>query len=131
MVIVGVGAAGPGSGRTTRDSLCVSLFEFSPPARKWQSSLFGTPRPLFISVCVCVCIVGRRVMFWAPGSRDWDGVPSGLLPPSPGADAERWSAGAVVGRARQSRLCRPTVRPPAPTASETLTAGMGKAEQPD
>ena len=54
MVIVGVGAAGPGSGRTTRDSLCVSLFEFSPPARKWQWSLFGTPRPLFINVCVCV-----------------------------------------------------------------------------
>ena len=59
MVIVGVGAAGPGSGRTTRDSLCVSLFEFSPPARKWQWSLFGTPRPLFINVCVCVLSDGE------------------------------------------------------------------------
>ena len=129
MVIVGVGAAGPGSGRTTRDSPCVPVRVLASCKKVAVESFWHAPPP--IHKCVCVCIVGRRVMFWAPGSRDWDGVPSGLLPPSPGADAERWSAGAVVGRARQSRLCRPTVRPPAPTASETLTADMGKAERPD
>ena len=129
MVIVGVGAASPGSGRTTRDSPSVPVRVLASCKKVAVESFWHAPPP--IHKCVCVCIVGRRVMFWAPGSRDWDGVPSGLLPPSPGADAERWSAGAVVGRARQSRLCRPTVRPPAPTASETLTAGMGKAEQPD
>ena len=98
MVIVGVGAAAPGSeALLARTVTHCSPLEFSVDARKWQPGLFGAPRPVFTSVCVC--IVGRRVMFWAPGSRDCHGVPSGLLPP-PGADAERWSAdGASAGQA--------------------------------
>ena len=121
MVIVGVGAAAPGSeALLARTVTHCSPLEFSVDARKWQPGLFGAPRPVFTSVCVC--IVGRRVMFWAPGSRDCHGVPSGLLPRHPGQIEPRDGARMGGGSAGQQQS-RPT------TASETLTGGMSKGRE--
>ena len=54
MVIVGVGAAAPGSeALLARTVTHCSPLEFSVDARKWQPGLFGAPRPVFTSVCVC------------------------------------------------------------------------------
>ena len=77
---------------------------------------------LYSQSCVCVCIVGRRVMFWAPGSRDCHGVPSGLLPWHPGQTQPRDGARMGGGSAGQQQS-RPT------TASETLTGGMSKGRE--
>ena len=64
---------------------------------------------LYSQSCVCVCIVGRRVMFWAPGSPAspamvspiW--VPPSILPLAPGAERGRcremergWEEGALA-----------------------------------
>lgn len=109
MVIVGVGAAGcPGSACTRHRDSHWAQSSSRVDARKWQPvGLFGAPRPLFTIVCVCVCIVGRRVMFWAPGSPAspamvspiW--VPPSILPLAPGAlrcrEMERgWEEGALA-----------------------------------
>ena len=101
-MVLAHGAQTPGSAKSpTRDSLEAQPVEFESLMQESGSADFLARHALYSQppLCVCVCIVGRRVMFWAPGSRHCHGVPSGLLPP-PGADAERWSAdGASAGQA--------------------------------
>ena len=61
MVIVGVGAAGPGSGRTTRDSPCVPVRVLASCKKVAVESFWHAPPP--IHKCVCVCVYCRTASY--------------------------------------------------------------------
>ena len=59
MVIVGVGAASPGSGRTSRDSPCVPVRVLASCKKVAVESFWHAPPPIHKCVCVCVLSDGE------------------------------------------------------------------------